>query len=437
MMISKIKTYITSKILSDDILKKFISGAFWSVLGNVIVKGLSLVAGLFVAKLLGSISFGELSIIKSTLSVFGLLASFGLGFTITKLIGESLQKDAKQVGQVISAANVIIFISSFLFGLGLVLFAPLISIFLYKNESLIIPLRLSGVFLFFNAINTYQLGLISGFQLFKGLARINTILGIVSFPIILLFTYFLGLKGTLIAMICNSMIGCSLNYSIIKKEQRIKGIVILYEKLYKRIRKILSFSLPLALREIIYSTGNWITYYLLLEKSDFGEVGIFNSANQLSQIILFLPGAILGVSLSMLSTHRENKKNYVSLVKKSLLFNFIIVVVVGVFIAIFSGLIYDFYGNSYQGGREVLYVLILCTIPMSFISVFEQICISSSKPNWVTIFTFLGQFSIIVSVVILFYFSEKALSLAYSYLIGYSTFAITMYLFLKKRKMLV
>lgn len=320
-------------------------------------------------------------------------------------------------------------VSGFIFGLILIIFAPFISIYLYKNEAIILPLRLSGVFLFFNAINIYQLGLISGLQLFKGLAKINVILGIISFPVILLFTYFFGLQGTLLAMVVNATIGCSLNYYLIKKEQKILGIKILYKNLSNRIRKILNFSLPLALREIIYSSGNWITYYLLLEKSGFGEVGIFNSANQLSQIILFLPGAILGVSLSMLSTHRGNEKNYASLIKKSLLINFVIVVVVGIFIAIFSGLIYDFYGNSYEGGREVLYILILCTIPMSFISVFEQICISSSKPNLVTIFTFIGQLSIIISVIILFYFTKKAVSLAYSYLIGYSTFAIVMYLF--------
>lgn len=102
-MISKIKEYVTSKVLSDDLLRKFISGAFWSVLGNVVVKGLSLTAGLFVARFLGSISFGELSIIKSTLSVFGLLASFGIGFTITKIIGENVEKNVEEVGEVISA----------------------------------------------------------------------------------------------------------------------------------------------------------------------------------------------------------------------------------------------------------------------------------------------------------------------------------------------
>lgn len=435
-MITKIKEYLGSKIVSDDLLKKFISGAFWSVLGNVVVKGLSLVAGLFIAKFLGSINFGELSIIKSTISVFGLLASFGLGFTITKLVSESIKKNIEEVGEIVSATNVIIFFSALFFGIMLIVSAPYIAVHVFENSNIILPLRFAGIFLFFNSINTYQLGLISGFQLFKGLAKINVILGILSFPIILSFTYFFGLLGTLLGMTLNMAIGCFLNHTLIKKNLKTSEIPILYRRLKGRIKNILKFSFPLAIKEIIYASGNWITYYILLQKSDFSEVGIFNSANQLSQIILFLPAAVLGVSLSLLSNHIDDRENYNALIKKSLLFNCVIVVMVGSAMALFSGLIYDFYGASYDGGEIVLYILILTTIPMSLISVFEQVCISSSKTKLVTVFTFLGQVSIIISAIILFKYVEEAISLAYSYLIGYSIFAAVMYWYLKKRKIM-
>ncbi len=435
-MIVKIKKIIAAKILSDDLLKKFISGAFWSVLGNVIVKGLSLIAGLFVAKFLGSISFGELSIIKSTISVFGLLASFGLGFTITKLVGENIKKNIDEVGEIISATNLIVFFSAIFFSLVLFVSAPYIAVSVFENDTITLPLRFAGVFLFFNAVNIYQLGLISGFQLFKGLARINMILGAISFPTILLLTYFFGLKGTIGAMILNMSIGCFLNYILIKRSLKNLGVIIFYRNLKKSVKRILRFSFPLALKEIIYSSGNWITYYILLQKSSFGEVGVFNSANQLSQIILFLPAAMLGVSLSLLSNYIDHKENYNALIKKSLQLNCIVVVLIGSGMAIFSSLIYDFYGASYDGGQVVLYILIFTTIPMSIISVFEQVCISSSKTKVVTLFTFLGQVLIIVSAIILFTFIEKATSLAYSYLIGYSIFAVVMYLYLKKQKII-
>jgi len=432
-MITKIKRYFTKKVLSDELLKKFISGAFWSVLGNLIVKGLSLIAGLFVARFLGSISFGELSIIKSTISVFGLLATFGLGFTITKLVGQSINKSEAEVGEIISATNVIIFFSATFFGFVLVIFAPYIALYVLDNTILILPLRFAGIFLFFNAINIYQLGLISGFQLFKGLARINVILGIISFPVILLFTYFFGLIGAVIGMTINMIVSCILNNALIKRNLIDSGIPILYNQLKSRIKNILKFSLPLALKEVIYSLGNWITYYILLQKSNFSEVGIFNSANQLSQIILFLPGAILGVSLSLLSNYIGDKKNYSILIKKSLMINCVIVIIVGFFIFLFSGLIYEFYGASYMGGQNVLYILIISTIPMSLISVFEQVCISSSETKLVTLFSFLVQSTIIISSIILFSYVEEAISLAYSYLIGYSVFAAVMYWYLKRR----
>lgn len=430
-MISKIKSLILTKVITDGLLKKFISGAFWSVIGNVVVKGLSLVAGLFVARFLGSISFGELSIIKSTISVFGLLASFGLGFTITKLVGESLSKSIDEVGEIISATNVIILFSGLFFGVILFLIAPLVAVYIFENKNIVLPLRIAGVFLFFNAVNIYQLGVVSGLQLFKGLARINVILGIISFPIILSFTYFFGLIGTVIGMTLNMGVGCILSYLLISKGLKNSGIRLIYKKLKHRIKKILMFSLPLALKEIIYSSGNWIAYYILLHNSDFKQVGVYNSANQLSQIILFLPIAVLGVSLSMLSNNIHDSKNYVYLLKKSLLFNFIIVIAIGSLMAIFSGFIYDFYGETYTGGQEVLYILIITTIPMSFISVFEQVCISYSKPTLVTIFAFL-KYVVIISCIFLFFRKhQNAASLAYAFLVGQTVIMFSMFMYLK------
>ena len=232
-------------------------------------------------------------------------------------------------------------------------------------------------------------------------------------------------------MSLNMSIGCFLNNALIKKNLKSSGITIFYRNLKKRVKNILIFSFPLALKEIIYSSGNWITYYILLQKSNFSEVGIFNSANQLSQIILFLPIAILGVSLSMLSNHVDHNKNFIFLIKKSLLFNFIIVVIIGGLMAAFSGLIYDFYGESYSGGEEVLYILILTTIPMSFISVFEQVCISYSKTILVTAFTLLKYIIIISCVFFFFSFQPDAKALAISFLIGQMVIMISMFLYLK------
>lgn len=51
--------------------------SFWALLGNLIGKGLPFVAGIFVARLLGSESYGEFGLIKSSLISIALFSSLG------------------------------------------------------------------------------------------------------------------------------------------------------------------------------------------------------------------------------------------------------------------------------------------------------------------------------------------------------------------------
>jgi hypothetical protein len=51
-------------------------GAFWSLAGTFISRGLSLIASIIVARMLGKVGFGELGIIQSTMGMFGVFAGF-------------------------------------------------------------------------------------------------------------------------------------------------------------------------------------------------------------------------------------------------------------------------------------------------------------------------------------------------------------------------
>ena len=50
----------------------------WSLIGNIVGKGFSLIAGIVVARCLGKEVYGEYGIIKSTLLMIALFSSFGL-----------------------------------------------------------------------------------------------------------------------------------------------------------------------------------------------------------------------------------------------------------------------------------------------------------------------------------------------------------------------
>src|SRR5689334_10148791 len=91
----------------DAVVKKFLKGSFWAVYGNIAVKGFSLLSSMIIARLMGSDTFGQLSIIKTTLSVFSLFATFGLGVSVTKFVAESKRANDHNLATIVKAANTI------------------------------------------------------------------------------------------------------------------------------------------------------------------------------------------------------------------------------------------------------------------------------------------------------------------------------------------
>lgn len=430
-MIKKLKVLFAKTYANDLVLKKFLSGAFWVIFGNVVVKGLSLLASLFIAKFLGNVTFGELSIVKTTLSVFSLLATFGLGLTVTKFIAEIKQKDHLRLGKIIASANIITLCSGLLLGLLIFIFSSYISKEILNSNNLIVPLRIASIYLLFNALNVSQIGVISGLEAYKKLAHVNLIMGAVTLPVLLGLTYFFGLNGTLWGLTFNLVLNWYLNKRIIKKEIKNLEIDLNYLQLLPEISRLLKFGYPLALKEGIYAVSNWICLYLLLVKTSYGEVGVFNSANQLAQLILFLPLAIVNVALSSMSGLVDDRQNYISLIKKNIIINVVITSIIGITMLFLADFIYDFYGSSFEGGQETLIILVIATIPMAITNVLEQVCISSSKPILVTVFVTYRYLIILPVAFYLFVFNQEASTLAISMLIGHLVAMTSMYFYLR------
>jgi O-antigen/teichoic acid export membrane protein len=347
-------------------------------------------------------------------------------------VAEARQKSVAHISRMMSAANVIIFVVGIILGLLLIVFAPLIAANILRSEGLVNPLRIAGVYLLFNSLTVLQLGVLAGFEAFRAIARINLFMGLITLPVLLTTTYLWALNGTLIGLTMNLIINWFLNRRLIRKKSRELGVPLSYRCRTTDIIRLLRFSYPLAIKEIIYSGSGWLCIYLLLIKTNYGEVGVFNSANQLSQLTLVLPASILSVFLSLLASQADNQANVSKLVKKNILFNVIVTTGVGGVIALLGGVIYRFYGVTYAGGELVLYILVAATIPMSIVGALEQVCISKSMPIIVTYFQFIIQFLIIVSLLVLFYFHSAATSLAFAYLIGYLITMGLMYFHLRK-----
>ena len=68
-------------------------GAFWSLVGTVLSRALSVVSSILVARMLGKVGMGELGMIQSTVGIFSAFAGLGMGVTATKFVAENRTRD--------------------------------------------------------------------------------------------------------------------------------------------------------------------------------------------------------------------------------------------------------------------------------------------------------------------------------------------------------
>jgi O-antigen/teichoic acid export membrane protein len=366
------KISILEKLRQSSLFKD----SFWSLIGSVLGQGLSLVAGIFVARFLGKDIYGEYGMIKTTLLDIAIFSTFGLGYTATKFIAESKNKDKQNIRQIAFGSINITLVTSITFALLLFVFAKQVAIYL-NAEHLSLSLRIFAVNIVFNALTTVQVGILAGFNEFKAIAKNKTIVGIITFVLSVVLTWFYDIEGALTALLVATTANCILNNIVVRKQLKFYPQTVEKEKTL--IKKLLTFSLPITLQEGVYSVTSWLSIFLLVKLSNYGEVGLYSAAMQWAGIILFIPGVLRNVTLSHLSGSNNNIKQHDKVFKRMILVNFLSTLVPCLVIFVLSGFISSFYGTSFEALPLILSISVFTTIFSAIQNVYIQEYMANNK----------------------------------------------------------
>lgn len=358
--------------------------SLWALLGSAIGKGLALLAGIVVARLLGSEAYGEYGTIRNTLLMIAIFSTMGLGYSATKFIAESRATGShSRIVATHRIATIITKIVSGFIAILLVIVAKDVAIWI-DAPHLAGALRLSAIAIVFNAINTTQAGELAGFSAYKALAKNNAIAGIVTFFTSIILTYYQGFNGAIIALILSLFVNVVLNNRSIKKcigrYNQKEDIDSQYTK------EIIRFSIPIALQESLYAMTNWLGIFLLIKLADYAELGLYSAAMQWMAVMLFIPGALRNVALSHFSAANNDRERTHSILRKLMFVNFIATFIPFIVVVALSGWIETMYGTSFKGLQPILNICVFTAIVSSLTNVLTQEFISQGK-NWFLFFS--------------------------------------------------
>ncbi|MBR2428511.1 MAG: oligosaccharide flippase family protein [Alistipes sp.] len=351
--------------------------SFWALLGSSIGKGLALISGIVIARLLGSEAFGEYGLIRNTLTYIAIVSTFGLGYSATKYVAEYVTKHPKQTEALIKRLVQITLITSCSLAILQIIFAKQLAAFIVAPHLEHI-IRIYSPLIILNALTTTQIAILSGLKRFKTTAKINCIGGIAIFLFSCIGTYMWALSGAFGALLVAFLIQTIISHREIKKALIMYHSEEKYSITKSDTKSILGFSLPIALQDSLYAVTHWLSTYIIITVSNYHEVGLITAAATWQSIVIFIPAMLKNVMFSYLSSADDHQQ----LVRKFLLVSFGSTTIPVLVIALLSNYIAAFYGISFDGLNTIIVVMCVAAIIISLGEVYAFELLSTGH-SWV------------------------------------------------------
>jgi O-antigen/teichoic acid export membrane protein len=400
---------------------RFARGATWALLGMGAAQGLGVLAAIVAARLLGKVAFGEFTMVTGTVGAFGILAGLGLGLTATKYTAEHRTTDPVRAGQILGLAQVVAAVSGGLAALILFLLAPALAAHTLNAPFLSDELRLGCILLFLNALDGTQIGALAGLEAFRATARVSIVRGLVSFPALIAGVWFYGLTGAVVATVLVGGVGWWLNQRALQVESVRSGVSISYRGTRSNLPILWQFSLPALLSAVMVAPVMWLASAILVNQpGGYGELGLFNAANQWRTAMMFLPAVLMRVALPLMASSVDPRRagDFGKTLVLTQSLTVAIVLPLTTLLMFWSGLVMELYGDEFAHGAPVL-IGVACTIMITSIGNSAGAAIEARGKMWRGLALNLSWAVVLIAVVGLSADNWGARSLAFGSAIAY------------------
>lgn len=362
-------------------LGAFSKNSFWSVLGAFFSKGLNFIIISLIAKQLGPSLFGEYNVVQTTLGLFGTVSGLGLGLAATKLIAEWKGKDSIKVGKLIGTFYGMSMLISWSISLAFFFLSNWVAEHFFNNVNLTIYFQITSVIVVLDSLNGVQNGILSGFESFKKITTTNIILGIFTSPFLLIGSFYYGLLGLTIALLLTRLFTVLAFRFILFSEYKKFNVIsrVSFDK--EIVKSILKISIPSFLSSMTTNPINWLSTSLFVQQpGGYSNLGLFNAANQLKTLVLFLPDSAGRVAMPMMASsygHQDFVK-FKKTVLLTLISNILFSILPAIVVFLASGYIQVLFGVQYEFSNTLIIIVLLIGILIAITNAVGYIFICSN-----------------------------------------------------------
>lgn len=401
--------------------RRLARGIAWSFLGTAVQSGAGLVVGIGLGRILGVVSFGEWSLVNSTIATLGIFAGLGVGMTATKYVAELRDSDVVRLGRILSLLQRVVVGSAAALTVGLLAIAPILSRVVLQAPHLEDEFRIACLLLFATTLLGLETGILAGLEAFRALAAVSLLRAAIAIPLTLAGALILGVAGALLAVAGTTTVAWICTVLISRRLEDQHGIRRESRGAFTERAVLWQFSLPALLASVMVAPPMWLANVILVSQPEgFRELGAFAAANQWRMAVTFLPSVVGATTLPILSsvfaTHRGSALRILS---GSIGLSTAAAAPVAALIILASGFVMRLSGADFGAYGDVLTivgitsVIIAAQLPIGSM-------IAATGRMWLGVLMNMGWSIIFLgSAFVLIELGWGAIGLAYAYLVAY------------------
>jgi O-antigen/teichoic acid export membrane protein len=435
-VVRRLTSRIRQRLVVGSVAHRLARGAGWSLFGSLSSQALSLLSTIVVARLVGRVGYGEIGMVQSTLGAFGILAGFGLGSTTAKYIAEFRSASPGRAGGILALTTLAAFGGGVALALACLALAPSLSASVLGSGTLTPLLQAGSLLLLVTTLNGVQMAALSGFEAFGRIAKINILQGLATPIVAIPCVWAYGVPGAIAALTVTAGIGLILSSIALDAECRAHGIPRdLRSIAWSEWPVLWKFALPSMLSALMVAPVTWITNAILVRQPDgYGELGLFNAANQWRTLILYVPAALGPALIPILSETygRNDHADFRQAVYLSLHVTWICALPLTILVLGWAEPLAGLFGRQFAGAGQLIPLLAVACF-LNVVNSTVGTALAGSGRMWIGMSMNAGWAAVLIGATMLLVPRLGGQGLAIAYLVAYLLHTVWVMVYVDRR----
>jgi O-antigen/teichoic acid export membrane protein len=366
--VSFLRERTLSALPHGSVRRRLAGGVFWTTIGSLVGQGIVAIGSVLLARILGKEGFGRYGILQSTIGMFSVFAGLSMGYVASKHVAEAVVTDKAKTGRVVGLSLVVAGIAGILVTAGLMVGAEPFARRFLGGEGLAGALRIAAPILLFGAVTGVERGVLAGLEEFRAQNLLVTGMAVVTVALTTLGAWVTGLEGAMWGSMAGTALTLLAMSVIYHRALGRAGIPVLFSSTWQERRVLWTLAIPALLSGVMVAPVVWITNAILVNSAGgYGEMGLFNAANQWRTILMYIPTIVLTPLLPIM-TQLHATGQYHQLRRVLIHTVGVSVGVVGCLalgFSLFARQIMQLYGSGFVSGTNVFYLIMIVSVLLS------------------------------------------------------------------------